>query len=250
MLVSDTIKAIVPIIRDDVWGNDLFNSLSQKFNAGGGKVYPAIKYDPKTTDFSTKIIDLVNYATQAASEYPEKNVGIYMASFEEGTSILNGFSAVNGLMNVKWYGSSAYANNKTLLNDNIAMSVAIAHKLQCPIFGLDDAAKDKWQPFVDYLTTQLGRTPEVYALTAYDALCVIASSYMKFNVSNPDFTHLKSLFIDEANNYYGLTGRTTLNDAGDRAYADYDFWSLTNSPVSQWIRSATYQTSTGTLRRY
>jgi hypothetical protein len=50
--------------------------------------------------------------------------------------------------------------------------------------------------------------------------------------------------------YNGVTGRTELNDAGDRKYAPYDFWAVrpthkddTNKGSFEWATVAAYPIS-------
>ena len=46
MLKEDKIETIIPIVRDDLWGNDLLNATTASFTQAGGKVLNAIKYNP------------------------------------------------------------------------------------------------------------------------------------------------------------------------------------------------------------
>src|SRR5512138_3653746 len=45
MLSADSIRAIIPMIRNDVWGNDLLGATTDNFTGQGGLVDPAVKYD-------------------------------------------------------------------------------------------------------------------------------------------------------------------------------------------------------------
>ena len=50
--------------------------------------------------------------------------------------------------------------------------------------------------------------------------------------------------------YYGVTGWTELNAAGDRRYANFDFWAVRPSAGTHaWKRVAGYDTKLGTLDR-
>ena len=50
-----------------------------------------------------------------------------------------------------------------------------------------------------------------------------------------------------ANLYFGATGWTVLNRAGDRKYGDYDFWALRQDThgVLQWVNVCRYDTTSG-----
>jgi branched-chain amino acid transport system substrate-binding protein len=61
---------------------------------------------------------------------------------------------------------------------------------------------------------------------------------------------LKTAFVSAANNFYGASGWTTLNAAGDRKFGDFDFFALTQSgATSSWSLRAQYDTQRGVLTR-
>jgi branched-chain amino acid transport system substrate-binding protein len=100
------------------------------------------------------------------------------------------------------------------------------------------------------LRAELGREPEIYSLVAYDALWLATLTYLGTG-EGPDITSLKEAFMVQANNYYGATGWTTLNDAGDRTLATYDFWGITwQENVPAWDVVASYNNATKVLVRY
>jgi len=64
------------------------------------------------------------------------------------------------------------------------------------------------------------------------------------------FAALKAAFVSAANNFYGVSGWTALNDAGDRRFGDFDFFALSQSgTTSSWILRAQYDTQRGVLTR-
>ena len=65
--------------------------------------------------------------------------------------------------------------------------------------------------------------PSPYASLAYDAFWVAALT-LNATVATNDFSSLKNTFVQKANSYLGVTGNTTLNDAGDRKDGNYNFW--------------------------
>jgi branched-chain amino acid transport system substrate-binding protein len=250
LLKDDTVSVLIPIMRDDVWGNDILSSTAKGFTQAGGTVMDGVRYDPSVQDFGSYISALQDKVSLALEQHPANTIGVYMLSYNEGTTILRLASADSVLQKVKWYGSTAYAEDKSLPLDLQAAAFAGSHSFACPIFGLDPSAKDKWQPLSDRIEAQIGRQPDIYAMTSYDALWLITLTYLTVG-HDADITTLKKAFVYEAANYFGVTGNTTLNDAGDRAYATYDFWGirlLLNQ--FQWQVVARYDNATGELVRY
>ncbi|MEI8006166.1 MAG: ABC transporter substrate-binding protein [Bacteroidota bacterium] len=249
MLVEDSIKVIVPIIRNDVWGNDLLGATGTSFTNKGGVAYTAVKYDPKASSFSAELTQLDNNVNTLLASYTAREIGVYLCSFGEGSSILASAGVFSHLRNVSWYGSSAFAQNATVISDTAAAGFASSHGLPCPIFGLDEAARSKWQPLIARITSSLGRSPEVYALTAYDAVWVGLKTYLATG-SHPDIATFKLAFTEEASNYFGASGNTTLDVNGDRAFGNYDFWAVKQLlPSDAWQLVARYNSATGILTR-
>ena len=249
MLTDDKIKVIVPFIRDDLWGNDLLNVTRENFIKSGGAVLPPLKYETGTTDFSVLLSQLDTLVAAELGHHNANEVAVYMLSFAEGSDVLGEANKYPHLNNVYWYGGSAFAGNTSVQNDTNAALFAYTHGLPCPIYGLDDAAKDKWQPLKDRIQAQLGRMPDVYALTAYDALWVSVLTYITTGLS-PDIALLKSAFVRVSENFFGATGNTRLDDNGDRAIGNYDFWAVKHDTTGyNWKRIAKYNSATGTIIR-
>jgi len=249
LLVEDSIRVIVPIIRNDVWGNDLLGATSTNFTARGGVIYSPVKYDPKATAFGSELTQLDANVNTLLATYSPSQIAVYLCSFGEGTGILSSAGNYSHIKSVSWYGSSAFAQNGSLTADTAASGFAASHNLPCPIFGLDESARDKWGPLTDRITESIGRSPDVYALTAYDAVWVGLKTYLTTGTS-ADIATFKLAFTDEAANYFGASGNTTLDVNGDRAFGDYDFWALRQNPSGYlWQVTARYNSATGVLTR-
>ncbi len=66
--------------------------------------------------------------------------------------------------------------------------------------------------------------PRSYAQVAYDEFWVAALTLNNYTgTQQDDIGSLRQAFINTANFYVGVTGRTELNDAGDRINGSYDF---------------------------
>ena len=250
LLKDDQKKNLVAVIRDDLWGNELTSATYKQFLSAGGSLNTIISYSPNTTDFSTVIHVLSDALGASLETHSAQESGIYMVTFKEGTEIMRLASQEYILQQVDWYGASAYAENSTLPLDWTAAAFAMNHHLACPIFGYDETSSDKWQPLVDRIKVILDREPEIYALNVYDALWLTVLTYL--SLEDPfDLAKFKTAFEFQCSNFSGITGRTTLNAAGDRLFATYDFWSMRLFLNDfSWYRSAAYNNATGELKRY
>jgi branched-chain amino acid transport system substrate-binding protein len=250
MLAEDKVKMLVPIIRNDVWGNDLLKATQKDFIKRGGLVSASQNYDPASSDFSAVLTQLSEKVTEILQTYDPNDVAVYLLSFAEGSQILAQAKAYKDLNNVYWYGGSAFASNSSVIADTSAALFAYTHGLPCPVFGLDDAAKSKWEPLREQIKSQIGRYPDAYALTAYDALWVLVKTNMVVG-ENTGIENFKTAFVSESDSYFGATGHTLLDVNGDRAIGNYDVWSVKyDSSNYYWKLTARYNSADGTLTRF
>jgi branched-chain amino acid transport system substrate-binding protein len=250
LLMDDNIEAIVPVIRDDIWGNELLKATTDFFSANNGTVIDPVKYQPGITDFEEVVSTLNQNVESALENYPADKIGVYLVGYGESIDILGKASHFDGLSQVKWYGNSAFAEDKNIVGQFETASFANERNLLCPTYGLDPNARQKWEPLLVKVKSAMGREPEIFAFTTYDALWLATQTYQ---ITGPSagIADLKATFEKQAGSYFGVTGWTTLNNAGDRATAMYDFWGIiliNNQP--EWKVLARYNNTTGNLERY
>jgi ABC-type branched-subunit amino acid transport system substrate-binding protein len=85
---------------------------------------------------------------------------------------------------------------------------------------------------------KISRYPDPYYANAYDALWVAA---LTENATKgiKDIQTLKQKLYEMANSYFGLTGKTSLDENGDRKYGTYDFWIINEKDDNkgyEWIK--------------
>ena len=137
-----------------------------------------------------------------------------------------------------------------LRTDAAAAAFARLVSFWAPIPGVDAGASARWQPVSTRIAARANATPDAFALAVYDAVWVTAQSYLAAGGRGrvPD---LKAAFVTAANGFYGASGWTVLNAAGDRRFGDFDFFALSlNGSASVWTLRAQFATQTGVLRRF
>lgn len=229
LLKSENISAIVPLFRGDTWGIELLNATRESFQARGGKVLEGIKYEPGSS-FSDEIKALSNIVNETRSQYGSDKVGVYLVSLDEATASLALAAEDSNLSSVRWFGSDGTANLKDLVQNTTLAEFAIKTDFINPIYsGADDQPSCIRDPVQTAIAGKLGFKPFVYALVAYDALKAAAISTILAG-ENATSANLKGAVIFTANGSAGSTGILTLNDAGDRANARYDFVVVGRTP--------------------
>jgi len=239
--ITQGVKAIIPIVRNDVWGKSLFNAFKTEFLAENGFVYSGAVYDPSETSF-TSIVNTVNsQVSEAIAAYGASNVAVIALTYNEITGIITAASAKESLGSVKWFGCDANAQLESMITDNIIAEFAIKTDFMAPIMGIGWTLYTP--PFTELLSSkislQTGITPDVYALSAYDATFIMGLTYLQ--VGKPDMERINNMIPLVCNTYDKMGISRQLNSNGDLLQANYIFWKVTRDNNGyHWSRFATY----------
>jgi ABC-type branched-subunit amino acid transport system substrate-binding protein len=254
-------RVVIPIWRTDVFGNSHQSLLKEKFETLGGKVVDGIGYDPPVGDFAAslhrinfivweqELKALTSKVNDAVSQYGADKVGVYIVAYDEIVPIMIQANTHQELQSVRWYGSDGSAQNEGLIKNIEAAEFAVKTNFLNPIYRVEPS--DSFKKLEARIVEEIGRVPRSYAEVAYDEFWVAALTLSNYNgTEQDDITSLREAFINTANLYTGVTGRTELNDAGDRKYAPYDFWAVqpahnngTNTGSFEWTNVAAYPNS-------
>lgn len=249
LMWEDGFRAVVPVWRKDDGNAGLVAAARARFSGAGGSVLDGVTYDAATRDFSATVTALRAQVDRAIAQHGRDRVAVYLAAFDEVVALFASAQADPVLGSVRWYGSDAVAHSAALLGDKQAVEFAIRTGYPTPVFGLDEGARDIWEPLVRRIVTRTGLQPDAFALAVYDAVWVVARGYVASGATL-SIDRLKRAFVTAAGSGFGATGWTVLNEAGDRRYGDFDFWAIRLvDGEPRWTRVAQYQTRTGHIIR-
>ncbi|WP_406669992.1 ABC transporter substrate-binding protein [Methanolobus sp. ZRKC4] len=243
LMNKEEINAVVPIYRNDVWGNGLSDEAKKSFEILGGTVLEGVTYETNNEDLFTEVELLNEKVIAATSEYDESSVAVLLCSYGEAKQVLTLAQTYPALTTINWYGSDGIALNKELVNDNDVASFAAAVNIKSPIYGYEEE-NDEYQVIESRIEEQLGRVPETYALSAYDALWI--ATFVDTDAVTDNDESIKMAISALTNKYFGITGWAKLDENGDRVHWDYDVWTINKvNEDYQWKLVARYQVDPG-----
>jgi len=251
LLLARGVKVIVPIGRMDVGNEGLQIATRRVFEAAGGVVKTGVRYGTDVKDFSAVLQSLSVQVAQAVAEKGAGNVAIYLTAFDEVADLFSQAQGNAALESVKWYGSDGVALSAALLGNAQAAHFAAKVDYPNPTLGLNPAAQPRWMPLSQRVKQQTGSEPDAFALAAYDAFWVIALLHVLKDETRRAI-YSNQVLPRVADLYFGATGWTRLNEAGDRRYGDYDFWAIREvNGALAWKKVVTFQSNPdqpGTIR--
>ena len=234
-------QLVIPIWRNDQYGNELYNITKAKFqNLGGNFSNNGVKYDPHVGEFAgslhrinfitwdqkLKALDLaVNNARNLLGHNSYSKIGIYVISYGEVVPLLIQAPSHQDLYKIKWYGSEATAKNQRLLRNQKAVEFAYKTNFTSPLIGMNDTNK-KFKALEN--ATKLKLNPN--DANVYDALWITA---LTENLSqNMNFVKLKENFYKIIESYRGAGGNIKLDRYGDRI-GNYSLWTIKENLVTK-----------------
>lgn len=229
LMKNEGINTVIPMCRNDVWGKGLAVEVEKNYKALNGTVLEGVAYETANKNLSAEVEALNKKVIAATSENGKGSVAVLLCSYVEATEIFALARNYPALSEVKWYGTDGIALNKELINDKNAASFAAATNVTAPIYGYV-GENDLYQVTGPKIEKRLGRIPESYALTAYDALWI--GTFVNLDAVPDNDKSIKMAMDTLTDTYYGISGWTILNENGDRKYWDYDIWKVTEEDGS------------------
>jgi branched-chain amino acid transport system substrate-binding protein len=235
------VRLLIPFVRDDVYGNGLINATRTAFEQRGGVVAEGIRFPVNTTNFSGALDAVRPQLAQATATYGSGSVGVLFIGFENNTvPMLIAAGSDSQWSGAHWYGVAATPVNTVLANGTAAQSAA---RLNYTAVQQIEGQGERFDRLIQNASVQ-GTIQTPYGSFAYDAVWIIARAIAETN--GGDSTALREAIPRVASSYTGITGNTTLNAVGDRAYANYDFWTIrSQNGTYVKVKTAQFRTDPG-----
>ena len=236
---------IIFVWRGDAWGDGLIEEAKKSAQDLGLTIAAEIRYAPEATEFSAEAATLADKVNElvGAGVAPE-NIVVELVAFEEAKMFFIAAADYDVLWQVRWFGSDGTAKSAALLEEPKAAEFSAKTRFLNPIFT--PTKTPKFRELTEKIQAELGRTPEAYAYDTYDAIWAIALAIM--STGTYDGEALKNVLPDIVAHYYGASGYIPLNEAGDRAYADYELWEIVEKDGEyEWVATGLYSFATDSL---
>ncbi len=242
MMRAEGRTVVHAVWRDDIGNRGHAQSVRSNMTAKGGAVVGGFEYATTTTDFLPIVAKMRTELDIAVRIYGKERVAVYVPGFDEVVDLAAAIPADDTLLRgVRWYGGDGTVNS-TALASQVAFFEQVGYA--CPDIGIGDAV-ERAKPIIERIQAATGIVPDAFALCVYDAVWLAGMSMLSGSHSGGGIV-LRQRFIDAASVYYGASGWTKLNDAGDRAYGVYDMKVLRRvNGVPTWVTVGTWDAIKG-----
>jgi branched-chain amino acid transport system substrate-binding protein len=224
LMWDDGIRVVLPVWRDDVYGNDLVAEVRRRFAALGGQMLQGTSYAPGTTDFRAITRSLGQAAAGAVETSGRNTMAIYAVGFSEVADLMRAADGVAPLRAVWWYGTDGTALDRSIIAEPLGAAFAWATGYTAALYGEDVYVQESLD-LGEIIRQRTGMAPEPYAYTAYDAV-MMAGLAAESAGRGAGAARLTAAVREVASSFYGVTGPMTLNASDDRIVGYYEFWSV------------------------
>jgi branched-chain amino acid transport system substrate-binding protein len=248
MMASQGVKGLIIVYRDDTYGDGLYNYTSADFSSAGGSgvTVDAVPYPPTATSF-TNILPTINSDYQAlVAKYGAGAVAIDAISFEElGYLLTEAQSSYPALLQTPqpWYGTDGEQGDTALTNSTYG-AVMQDVRMTATVFGYANTTKSL-SVCADF-SSQPNLSCDSYALGSYDDVWLAALSVLDCGANSG--VCVQKVLPSVADSYFGATGWTDLNAAGDRNGGDFQIWTVESPKAGEnWYLSGEWSATTNSV---
>jgi len=240
LIQHEGIQVIVPVWRGDTWGDGISDATTGSFVERGGIIDDGVRYNPESPEFSASTSLLAEKVQGYVDEYGADKVAVLFLGFAEILQFTQSASEHEVLDDVRWFGPGANTKEHKLIDDPIGLEFSTSVQLTTVQFAVSkNPIYDRVQA---HLTEELGRAPNAFVHSSYDAVWVIGLSILQ--TQSTDVSKIKSVISDVAEHYYGAIGPTVFNEAGDLAQANYEVWGIRGG---DWVLLGQYTQATDSI---
>ncbi|RJP22209.1 MAG: hypothetical protein C4527_22215 [Candidatus Omnitrophota bacterium] len=234
LMQQNGIQTVVPIYRDDIYGNELRDALQASFTALNGAMMDGVKYDMTITDFTTVVNELEAKVQDVVTQFGASSVAVELISYEEAAQILALADQSVLLRSVRWFGCDANNRLTGIIDHPDALHGALqtqftassfSPNMMVEYYGEGLMKRAPIENFITQMHNTYGLQPSVYDYGVYDALWIAVFSYLSAGW-NAEGDLLKATIPVMAEFSSGYCGPTDLNESGDMKYGSYGFSAL------------------------
>ncbi len=219
----------------DTWGDGVQSAAAGSMEDRGITVYEReLRFDPQKEEFTTDAALLDEYVTDLVEQgVALENIGVNLISFEQAAPYMAEAANYDQLSEVVWIGSDGTAVSEAILQhptaSGFASTVKFINSMNRPAEEVEQSNKEHVR---EHVREVLGRDTDAYSYNTYDIIWAMALSIDEVGYDTVAVRDILPRVTDEWSQVYGASGHVVLNEAGDRAFADYDYWVLNDD--NEW----------------
>ncbi|MEM0347273.1 MAG: penicillin-binding protein activator [Zestosphaera sp.] len=208
-------RKVIVFYRNDEYGKAFAEFFEDYFREMGGTVVK-LSYQTGLPDYASEV------ATLASKVQSEGAEAVVLIAFDtDGANILSHAAESDVLSSVRWFISEGPHGAKELLSSAVGQFAS-----RVRLFGTRPLfiANPLYEDFKNRMVQRFGEEPGVFSENLYDAVKLAGWAILR--AGTYDGEAIRAALIEVAKTYYGPSGWTIFDSAGDKAQQDYGVWAI------------------------
>jgi branched-chain amino acid transport system substrate-binding protein len=208
-------KKVVVFHRNDEYGVAFADFFERYFKEMGGAAIK-LPYQTGLSDYASEV------AALASRVQSERADAVVLIAFDtDGANILSHAAESAVLSSVRWFVSEGPHGAEELLSSTVGR---FASKVR--LFGTRPLfiANPLYEDFKKRMVQRFGIEPGVFSENLYDSVKLAGWAILR--AGTYDSEAIRAALIEVAKTYYGPSGWTIFDSAGDKAQQDYGVWAI------------------------
>jgi hypothetical protein len=156
--------------------------------------------------------------------YSLSQIAVFLAAFDQGADLLAACSSFPDLASIRWFSTDGVTLSNAYLAPGPAQFAA-ATQFLAPSLALPADAQPVIAPILAETAAAGVPSPTPFSFAAYDGFVCATLAWV---LAGGDKTQVSAILPEIAKRYFGPTGWTLLNSAGDRALGNFEFFGIVN----------------------
>lgn len=211
-------RKVVIFFRNDEYGRAFADFFENYFREMGGNSVK-LSYQTGLSDYASEVAAL---ASKVQSEGAD---AVILIAFDtDGANILSHAAESDVLSTVRWFVSEGPHGAKELLSLAVGQFAS-----RVKLFGTRPLfiANPLYEDFKNKIKQRFGEEPGVFSENLYDAVKLAGWAILR--AGTYDGEAIRAALIEVAKTYYGPSGWTIFDSAGDKAQQDYGVWAIVSA---------------------
>lgn len=222
------VDAVLTFYRADAWGDGLWKILEKEWQEVGIENLGGLRYSGESKEFSSDLQTAEGIITYANSMYGKDHVGMQFFSSSELMMIQTLAQGYPALMDTIWMTTGSGGRSQAMLDNAGDWATQTRH------FSALMAADYDSSEFIEFDERYYELTEyraDFYSTALYDTCRLLVECILE--TGSTEASDIAEVLIPMSQDYYGLTGRMSLNENGDRQPQMFDIWGFYEDPVTE-----------------
>jgi len=243
MAVSLGIKAVIVVYALEAYAEGLWKECEKLWVPDGIEIIESLGVDPEKKEFIGEFATIDTKYKEALNTYERDEIGIWLfGTYGPIIPMLTSLAKYPELMKAT---ARVFDADSGAAPGYLEYAGDICSELRFTAFAFGATVSPKWEDWRARYVEKTGFEPYFTAFQIYDSIWIAALSILTAEENSGPA--IAKVLPKVAESYFGVSGWCALNEAGDRAFPNYNLWQVVDN---EWVVVGFYDGASDTVKWY